>query len=116
MKKFQSHISLFLLCLFVFPQINNALHYFVIEHHFHPNNSTEKQFNHNPKNHNCEQSIFKIPNILVFYFDYTKQTKRIIFTGLSTLIFISIYKKNVFKNLSDRGPPFNLIKKRNYEL
>jgi len=105
MKRFQVHISLFLLCLFAFPQINNALHYFVIEHHFHPNNSIEKQFNHDHKNHNCEQSIFKISSILLLNFDYTERVKTFVFNQIRILIFISFYKKNVFKNLSDRGPP-----------
>jgi len=106
MKKFRSHISLFLLCLFVFPQVNNALHYFVIEHHFHINNKDEKQFNHNHKTHNCEQSIFKIPNILLFNFGYAQQVKTIVFNKKSILISISFYKKNVFNSLSDRGPPY----------
>jgi len=105
MKRFKIHISLFLLCLFAFPQINNALHYFVVEHHFDNNSSNEKQFSHTHKTHNCQQSIFKTPSILLFHFDYIKQVKTIVFTELTPLIFISIYKKNVFKNLSDRGPP-----------
>jgi|GEM_PF-920715 len=105
MKRFQIHISLFLLGLFVFPQINNALHYFVVEHHFHLNNKDEKQFNHNDKNHNCQQSIFKIPSILLLDFGYTERIKTFFFNQINSLIFISFYKKNVFKILSDRGPP-----------
>jgi len=105
MKKFQSHISLFLLCLFVFPQVNNALHYFVVEHHFHHNNTNEKQFNHCHKTHNCEQSIFKIPNILLFYFGCVQQIKTIVFNKKIILVSISFYNKNLFNSLSDRGPP-----------
>jgi len=105
MKIFQSHISLFLLCLFAFPQVNNALHYFVVEHHLDNNNSNEKQFSNTHKTHNCQQSIFKIPSILLFYFGCVPQIKTIVFNKKSILIFISFYKKNVFNSLSDRGPP-----------
>ncbi len=94
----------FLLFIFLFPQVNNALHYFVIEHHFHEY-SDEKQFNHNDKNHNCEQSIFKIPNALLFAFDYAEPKRIISFLETEKLVFISFYTKNFFNDLSDRGPP-----------
>jgi len=108
MKVFHSHISLFLLGLFAFPQVNNALHYFVVEHHFHQSNQDEKQFNHNQKNHNCEQSIFKNPNVLLLDFGYIKQVETNVFTKKNLLFFISFYKKIVYKNLSDRGPPYKI--------
>jgi len=105
MKRLQLHIGLFFLLLFVFPQANNALHYFVVKHHFHQYNANEKQFQHKHKTHDCEQSIFKIPNTLLFDFGYTKPKKFIPFLEIEVPFILIIYKKILFKNLSDRGPP-----------
>lgn len=105
MKKLQSHIGLFLLVLFVFPQMNNALHYFVVEHHFHKYNPNEKQFHHNDKTHDCEQSIFKILSTLLFDFGYTEFVRNVTFYEVEKPLFILFYKKIFFENVSDRGPP-----------
>ncbi|MFA7445788.1 MAG: hypothetical protein WCY89_07555 [Flavobacteriaceae bacterium] len=96
----------FLLFIFLFPQANNALHYFVIEHHFEVVDSDTKQFHHNHKTHDCEQSIYKIPNTLLFDFGYSELKRIISFLETEKLVFISFYTRNLFKNLSDRGPPF----------
>ena len=96
----------FLLFIFLFPQVNNALHYFVIEHHFHQYNKYEKQFVHNDKTHDCEQSIFKIPSVLLFDFGYKKSNTIIQFYSIEKPLYNVLYNKNFFENLSDRGPPF----------
>lgn len=105
MKKFPLHSSVFLLLLFVFPQINNALHYFVVEHHFHAYNPNEKQFHHTHQTHDCEQSIFKTPSIVLFDLGYTELTKTVLFFKKDTFSFDSFYRITFFENPSDRGPP-----------
>lgn len=105
MKKFPIHSTVFLLLLFVFPQINNALHYFIVEHHFHRYNTSEKEFHHTHQTHDCEQSIFKIPSIVLFDFGYSELTTTILFCKQNQFSFDSFYRKIFFENLSDRGPP-----------
>lgn len=93
-----------LLLIFLFPQVNNALHYFVIEHHFHEC-SDEKQFYHNHKTHDCEQSIYKIPNILLFDFGYKELAKTICFYSIEKPLYKVFYKKIFFENITNKGPP-----------
>ncbi len=106
MKKLHSHIGLFLLVLFVFPQINNALHYFVVEHHFHQYSQNEKQFYHSHKTHDCEQSIFKIPSILLVDFGYKELSRFICFHSIGKSLYKVFYKKIFFENITNKGPPF----------
>src|SRR5690554_3088003 len=105
MKKFQLHSSIFFILLFAFPQINNALHYFVVEHHFHAYNPNEKQFHHKHQTHDCEQSIFKTPSIILFDLGYTELTKTVSFFREIKFNTSSFYKKTFYGNQSDRGPP-----------
>lgn len=98
-----------LLFIFLFPQMNNALHYFVVEHHFHQYNPNEKQFHHNDKTHDCEQSIFKIPSTLLFDFGYTEFVRNVVFYEVEKPLFILFYTKIFFENVSDRGPPIKAI-------
>lgn len=105
MKKFHLYSSIFLLLLFVFPQINNALHYFVVEHHFHAYGSTEKQFHHHHQTHDCEQSIYKSPSILLLDLEYTELTKTVLFFKKEKLSLYLLYSIIFFRNQSDRGPP-----------
>lgn len=68
MNKYKQHIVILLCLIFAFPQINNAVHYFWLEHTF--SYSTEKRVvvselhNH----HNCELHIFKVPAITAITF------------------------------------------------
>lgn len=63
MSNFRTHIASFLLVLFLVPQVNNALHYFVLHHDFaHKHDVKEKESKKSNK-HNCETSIFKIPAV-----------------------------------------------------
>lgn len=105
MKKFPLHSSVFLLLLFVFPQINNALHYFVVEHHFHAYNSNEKQVHHTHQTHDCEQSIFKIPSIVLFDLSCVELITTVLLFKKDTFSSDSYYSMTFFGNPSDRGPP-----------
>lgn len=106
MKKFHSHISLFLLLIFAFPQINNAIHYFVIEHHLQQYNSNEKQFHSSDKTHDCELSIYKTPGTFLFDSGYSELKKIILFFGVEKPLYNIVYKKIYFENISNKGPPF----------
>ena len=105
MKKFPLHSSVFLLLLFVFPQVNNALHYFVVEHHFHAYDSNEKQYYHKNQTHDCEQSIFKTPSILLLDLEYTELIKTVLFFKKEKFGLDLFHNIIFFKNPSNRGPP-----------
>lgn len=96
-----------LLLIFLFPQINNALHYFVVKHNY--NHSHTNQLHNNEKTHDCELSIYKMPSVLLFDFGYTEPKKNILFSKVDKPFFISFYTRTFFKILSDRGPPVDLV-------
>ena len=89
----------------MFPQANNALHYFVVEHHFHEYNPNEKQFHNNHKTHDCEQSIFKVPSFLLLDFGYTELKEFISFFEIEKTLYKVFYKKIFFENITNKGPP-----------
>ncbi len=109
MKKKQLYISLFLLLWFLFPQVNNALHYFVIEHHFDGSVTHKKQFRHHDKTHDCEQSIYKIPHTLLFDFKYAELNKVILFFETNLSGYHIFYTKIFLTNISNKGPPLTWL-------
>lgn len=63
MSSYRIHIAAFLLVLFLVPQANNALHYFVLNHDFDVKNSDGVTVSKKHKTHDCDTSIFKISSV-----------------------------------------------------
>jgi len=104
MRKLVRHISLFLFFLFVFLQVNNALHYYVVEH-IHIKYDSGENLYPNYKNHDCNLSIFKITSILLFDADSVIH-KRNIFYHDKKYFWVKFYYENLFlKNIFNKGPP-----------
>src|SRR5690606_22556767 len=97
--------AVLLFVVFWLPQANNALHYFVVEHHFEVLDSNTKQFHHNHKTHDCEQSIYKLPFTYLFDFGYSELTKYVIFSEIETSLYKVFYKSIFFENIQNKGPP-----------
>jgi len=104
MRKFALHINLFLLVLFVFPQINNALHYYIVEHVHHKYEFGENIYP-NHKKHDCKVSTFKIPSILLFDFGYIVIKTPVFYHNKQYIWNNIFYETLFFENISNRGPP-----------
>jgi len=104
MIRLAKHISLFLFVLFVFPQINNALHFYIIDHVYHKYDSGENIYP-NYKNHDCQVSTFKIPKILLFDFEYTFRKIQILYHEKQENNIIGFYENLFLKNNFNKGPP-----------
>lgn len=106
MSNFRTHIAAFLLVLFLVPQVNNALHYFVFHHDFSHKHDIKEKGNKKSNKHNCETSIFKIPAVTT-----------VIITSVLTLFtcaftkcmpqYISLLFKEHIAVYRLRGPPKN---------
>lgn len=94
-----------LFVVFGLPQANNALHYFVIEHHLEFFDSDTKQFHKNHKTHDCEQSIYKLPFTELFDFGCSELKKCVIFQEVETPLYKMFYKNIFLENIQNKGPP-----------
>jgi len=104
MRKLAQYISLFFLGLFIFPQINNALHYYIVDHTYHKYDFGEN-FYPNYKNHDCKVSTFKISKILLFDFEYIACKKQILYPENQNN-WVNIFPQRIFlRNIFNRGPP-----------
>lgn len=63
MNSYRIHIAAILLVLFLVPQANNAVHYFVTSHDFNIKGS-DKTASSGKDKHDCDTSLFKIPLVI----------------------------------------------------
>lgn len=106
MSNFRTHIAKFLLVLFLVPQVNNALHYFVLDHDFTGKSSDTATVSKKQNKYDCDTSIFKIPAVTTV--SIASVSTHNIYTVPKI---ISHYSSSFFKEQNTayrlRGPPFN---------
>lgn len=107
MSSLRIHIAAFLLVLFLVPQVNNALHYFVLDHDFTHKQHDKENGTKKSNKHNCDTSIFKTPAVTTV----SIVSVSVPFVNI-VLKIISHYSSSSFKEQNMayrlRGPPLIL--------
>jgi len=103
----KKYIAVFLLAIFVVPQVNNALHYFVVAHDWHPIKTQKKtEVAAQAHDHICAQHIYVLPAFFMpslWFFEPLVDAKHdvalngFIITCITRLVLVGF----------TRGPPLN---------
>lgn len=105
---FKKHMSWLFLWIFLVPQINNTLHFWIIKHDF-SRELTAKQLVSNKSNiHYCDQNLFKTPSMLLLGQDFDIPNF-VVYTQQRDSVLVLLFKKIVFIGYYLRGPPCRLF-------
>lgn len=104
MDQVKRHIGWLLLWIFLVPQFNNALHFWVIKHDFLKEFSAKPVVSSKSLVHYCDQTLFKMPSLILAVQNFEiKNFEEFYLRHYSTVIheFLQVY----FIGYYLRGPP-----------
>lgn len=73
MRHFKTHIGWLFLWIFLVPQLNNVLHYWIIKHDYTQEHNTKTELLNKNNVHYCDQTLFKIPSMWLLLYDFDFQ-------------------------------------------
>lgn len=111
MQNRKKHIALFLLVGFLFPQVANSMHYFVVDHKFSFLDSSKK-INPDFEYHSCTYHLNGVSGIVPTE-NFKEDDPTLYFSKKHKFCRLVNYVHNPHFNFSLRGPPGNVFSERN---
>ncbi len=96
------------LWIFLVPQINNTLHFWIIKHDFSRELTVKSLVSNKSNIHYCDQSLFKTPSMLLLLYDFGIPNFTMDIQQLDGIL-VQLFKKIIFIGYYLRGPPCNLF-------